>query len=270
LTDWRLALDQAVAGERPLTARSVLASTLLGSEPPAMATARLVRVAELFGVTDNAARVALSRMAAAGEVEATGDGWRLAGHLLDRQARLAAGRHPTVRPWSDGSWVLLVVTAGARPANDRARLRTAVTRGHFAEYRDGVWCRPDNLDGLALPAELAGQVARWTGRPEETDAVLVARLWDLQAWADRAEELRRRLLAVGPALARVEALAPGFVLDAAVIRHLAQDPLLPEELLPADWPGSALRQEFDEWDRAYRSALAGWQRSAADQRDSPA
>jgi phenylacetic acid degradation operon negative regulatory protein len=235
-----------------------------------MATARLVRVAELFGVTDNAARVALSRMAAAGEVEPTDDGWRLAGHLLDRQARLAAGRHPTVRPWAGGRWVLLVVTAGARPPNERARLRTALTRGHFAEYRDGVWCRPDNLDGPALADDLAAQVARWTGRPEEADPVLVARLWDLRAWADRAEELRRRLGAVGPALDRVEALAPGFVLDAAVIRHLAQDPLLPRELLPPDWPGDALRHEFDEWDRAFLSALAGWQRSAADQRSAPA
>jgi phenylacetic acid degradation operon negative regulatory protein len=270
LTDWRRALAGAVDGERPLTARSVLASTLLGSDPPVMATARLVRVAELFGVTDNAARVALSRMGAAGEVEATGDGWRLAGHLLDRQARLAAGRHPIIRPWSAGPWMLLVVTAGARPANERARLRTAMGRRHFAEYRDGVWCRPDNLDGPALPADLAGQVGRWTGRPDEPDATLVNRLWDLRAWADRADELRRRLRAVAPALERVEALAPGFVLDAAVIRHLAQDPLLPEELLPHSWPGGALREEFDEWDRAYRSALAGWQRSAAGQRSAPA
>jgi phenylacetic acid degradation operon negative regulatory protein len=35
---------------------------------------------------------------------------------------------------------------------------------------------------------------------------------------------------------------PGrFVAAAAMVRHLLTDPVLPDELLPDDWPGSALR-----------------------------
>jgi phenylacetic acid degradation operon negative regulatory protein len=31
--------------------------------------------------------------------------------------------------------------------------------------------------------------------------------------------------------------------------------LLPEELLPGDWPGTELRDEYDRFDRAYRALL---------------
>jgi phenylacetic acid degradation operon negative regulatory protein len=57
------------------------------------------------------------------------------------------------------------------------------------------------------------------------------------------------------------ALAPGFVLSAAVLRHLAADPLLPAALLPAGWPGPELRGVYDAWDRAYRDLLASWHRT---------
>ena len=53
---------------KPLTARSVLASTLLGVTPPRLSTRVLVRSGELFGVGESATRTALSRMVAAGWV----------------------------------------------------------------------------------------------------------------------------------------------------------------------------------------------------------
>jgi phenylacetic acid degradation operon negative regulatory protein len=58
-----------------------------------------------------------------------------------------------------------------------------------------------------------------------------------------------------------EALAPGFELSAAVLRHLQADPLLPLELLPADWPGAPLRATYDEWDARYRATLRDWSRA---------
>ena len=82
-----------------LTARSVIASTLLGIEPPRLPTLLLVRSGELFGISAGTTRVALSRMVAAGELEPDGNGYRLAGHLLDRQARqrrVALGGHPAL------------------------------------------------------------------------------------------------------------------------------------------------------------------------------
>jgi phenylacetic acid degradation operon negative regulatory protein len=57
------------------------------------------------------------------------------------------------------------------------------------------------------------------------------------------------------------ALAPGFELSASVLRHLQADPLLPDELLPARWPGAPLRAEYDRWDARYRTTLRAWSRA---------
>src|SRR5688572_19022418 len=76
----------------PLTARSVLASVLLGTDPPWLPTPLLVRTAELFGISIGTARTALSRMVAAGEAEPEGRGYRLVGRLAERRDRQDASR----------------------------------------------------------------------------------------------------------------------------------------------------------------------------------
>ena len=83
-------------------------------------------------------------------------------------------------------------------------------------------------------------------------------MWDLSAWSDRARSLLRDLGSLVPD--RPEALAPGFELSAAVLRHLQADPLLPSELLPAAWPGAELRVTYDDWDARYRTTLRQWSR----------
>ena len=84
----------------------MLASALLGEDPPELPVAHLVQLAGLFGINDNRARVALSRMVAAGEATTDGTGrYRLAGHLLDRSgARPAAGGARPVRGRERGTW----------------------------------------------------------------------------------------------------------------------------------------------------------------------
>jgi phenylacetic acid degradation operon negative regulatory protein len=38
-----------------------------------------------------------------------------------------------------------------------------------------------------------------------------------------------------------------FVIAAAIVRHLLTDPVLPDELLPADWPGTRLRTAYNDF-----------------------
>ena len=83
-------------------------------------------------------------------------------------------------------------------------------------------------------------------------------LWDLDTWAEEARDLLGELHELPSG---IESLAPGFVLSAAVLRHLASDPLLPPQLLPPAWPGRALRDRYDDWDRAYRALMTEWHRS---------
>ena len=54
------------------------------------------------------------------------------------------------------------------------------------------------------------------------------------------------------------ALAPGFELAAAVLRHLVADPLLPDDLVPDDWPAAALRADHRDYDREYRTVLGAF------------
>jgi phenylacetic acid degradation operon negative regulatory protein len=241
----------------PLTARSVLASALLGMDPPELPVAQLVRLGALFGANENRVRVALSRMVAAGEATSDGAGrYRLAGHLAARQSRQSASRSGFTATY-DGDWRVAVVTTTGSSAEVRAGRRRALSYARLAELREGVWLRPDNL-AVLLPDSLDAHVELMTARPEDPLG-LAGRLWDLPAWSERARRLRGALDALAPD--GREALAPGFELSAAVLRHLQADPLLPAELVPADWPGARLRATYEEWDGRYRATLREWSRA---------
>lgn len=264
-----------VEGARPLSARSVIASTLLGVDPPRLPARLLVRSGELFGIAEGTTRTAVSRMVRAGELEADDGGYRLAGPLLARQRRQAEGRGTPTRRW-DGSWALAVVSEERRSATDRAALRDAMRVLRLAELREGVWGRPDNLAPDRHPealAVVASQCRWWRGaRPSPPvpegrgadgvteDRSLAAALWDLDAWAQRARELEAAMAARAPALEEgdLDELAPSFVVAAAVLRHLVADPLLPDELLPGGWPGAGLRARYDRFDDAFTACWRAW------------
>jgi phenylacetic acid degradation operon negative regulatory protein len=240
------------------TARSVLLSVLLGTEPPRLPVSLLVSTTELFGIAEGTTRTALSRMAATGEVRAD-DGWYelAAPRLIERQARQARSRRGERRAW-DGEWLHLVVAASRRrPAADRAALRGELARHRLAELREGVWLRPDNL-GEPVPA--GEDLVDFRSRPGSDPVTLAARLWDLDSWADDARRLQARLTdLVGPLESGDRTvLAEGFVLSAEVLRHLQADPLLPDELVTARWPGGELRVDYERYDAAYRAVLRSW------------
>jgi phenylacetic acid degradation operon negative regulatory protein len=108
---------------------------------------------------------------------------------------------------------------------------------------------------------VAEQCTRYIARPDdEHPAELAARLWDLDGWSRAASGLRAEMDELVGQLEAGDtaALAPGFVLSAAVLRHLLADPLLPTELLPPAWPGDPLRAEYDRYDRAFKSVWRDW------------
>jgi phenylacetic acid degradation operon negative regulatory protein len=260
----------AAPGERPLTARSVIASNLLGMANPALPARLLVRAGELFGITEGTTRVALSRMVASSELVVEDGVYRLSGRLLERQHEQEAGRHPDLRPW-DGGWRIGLVRESSRAPAARAELRTAMSRLRLAELREGVWVRPDNLDpaypiGQSASARAARTQCRWlTGHLDDDDAnTLAASLWAVGDWSARAELLIARMSATSGDLecGDMSVLAPCFVLSAAVVRHIRSDPLLPPELLPRSWPGRRLRLAYDRYEAAYTRLLRAWLRQS--------
>ncbi|XUL92772.1 PaaX family transcriptional regulator C-terminal domain-containing protein [Streptomyces galilaeus] len=234
---------------RPLSARSVVLSLLLGTHPPELPVRDLLRAVEPLGVAGSTLRAALSRMTAAGDLRSTDAVYRLSDRLLERQHRQDLAVHPETRPW-DGDWEMTVVTATGRGPAERAELRGRLTALRLAELREGVWLRPANLR-RPRPDELGAVARHFTTRPEEPARELAANLWSLEAWAKTAEAL----------LARIDATADRpadrFTVLAAVVRHLLADPVLPPELLPADWPGPALRAEYTSRRRELIAAVLG-------------
>lgn len=249
---------------RPLTARSVIASTLLGTEGLALPVRALIRAGELFGIAEGTTRVALSRMVANGELQAEGGRYRLKGGLVERSIAQEAGRRPHPESWR-GDWQMAVVTSERRPAAERAALRKAMARLHLAEWREGVWIRPHNLgppSRLAEAARVAGAQCTWVTATLDgiSSVALAAGLWDLAGWAADAGGLQREMAATLPLLRAGEAgtLRDAFLLAAAVLRLLSADPLLPAELLPAGWPGAVLRHRYDRYEAALQGVLRAW------------
>ncbi|GLP82208.1 PaaX family transcriptional regulator C-terminal domain-containing protein [Mycobacterium antarcticum] len=220
-----------------LTARSVVLSVLLGAHPAWASASELVTLTADFGIREPTLRVALTRMVGAGDLVRSADGYRLSDRLLARQKRQDDALDPKLRRW-DGTWTTLVITSVGIDAKTRAILRTTLHDKRFGELREGVWMRPANLEQV-LAGDLRSRVRVLRARDDDPPG-LVAVLWDLPDWAQTGHRLLDEMAGAGDVPAR-------FVVAAGIVRHLLADPVLPTELLPADWPGPALRLAYHDF-----------------------
>jgi len=228
--------------------RSLILDLLSTLSRGSMPVRTLVRAAELFGISENNLRVALARLVRAGRVERDARGhYRLgeAAQAVNRRVTSWRRGDERLRPWC-GEWAG-VITSGL-PRGQRAALRRSETALRLAGFRalePGLAIRPDNLAGgvPALREALAGlglDPAAPVVRLAELDAEREARaraLWDgdslvasHRAAREAIEASGARLAELPPERARVES----FTLGGAALRHLALDPLLPDELVPGD------------------------------------
>jgi phenylacetic acid degradation operon negative regulatory protein len=273
-------------GLRPLTARSVILSVLLGSHPPVLPVRSIVRTTELFGITEGTTRVALSRLVADEDVLAEDSHYRLSDRLVARQRRLDEGRAPATRPWR-GGWEMAVVGPGLHSSGERAAVGAELAGLRLGELRSGVWVRPANLH-RTWPSSLRDRVWRFevrrlghatdpsAGRPSSGGPAAAAPAGGPSAGASAGGKTSRRspserwrpsedgslaasLWDLRGWAGRAEALLGAFDADetpahrfmtaAAIVRHLQTDPLLPPSLLPVTWPGARLRRAYAGYER---------------------
>lgn len=220
-----------------MTARSVVLSVLLGAHPAWASAAELIRLTTDFDIHQPTLRVALTRMVSAGDLVRSEDGYRLSDRLLGRQRRQDDAINPSLRE-DGGDWLTLIITSVGTDARTRASLRNTLQEHRFAELREGVWMRPDNLDQV-LPQEITGRVRVLRARDDDP-ADLAATLWDLPGWARHGHRL------LGD-IRRATDVPTRFVTAAGIVRHLLTDPVLPDRLLPDEWPGAALRQAYNDF-----------------------
>jgi phenylacetic acid degradation operon negative regulatory protein len=137
----------------------------------------------------------------------------------------------------------------------RPARRAALRRARLAEWREGVWLRPDNVDVDESPH------CEWLhAQPDGDPVALAARLFAPARWSGEAVRL---VDALETATTRLRddaerALAPAVLAGAAALRHVRADPLLPDELVPQPWPGAALRDAYVTYQREFASVARGW------------
>lgn len=246
----------------PLTARSVLATALLGAPNGRLPVSHLVQAGRLLGIADGAVRTSLSRMVAHGELSTSNGVYELSGKLADRRHDIvgAVRQQPLVTNW-DGTWEIAVVRAGSRSAVQRHELRTAATRLRLGALRNGCWARPANLDLERQPearSVIARQCMTFQSAITEVMPADVEQTFGLSGWAGEAQRLDREIEVQAAEVIlqpRTAQMRDRFLLLIAAARHLRADPMLPDGLLPDGWPGERLRAGYDRLTQILREFL---------------
>jgi len=220
-----------------------------GSQAP---VAGLVRLLDPIGIAAPAVRTAISRMVSEGWLEPlrlqSGRGYRATSRTIRWLEDISARVYRSYdRTW-DGHWHLALVDQPAgRP--DRNRLRADLSFVGYAELTPHTWVSPFPRAELDEVLARAGATARLVRADLVEPSPLEA--WDLPGLAAAYEQFVAEADAVldgveanGSAEADKAAFAARFRLVHEWRKFLFTDPGLPDELLPADWPGRAAAELF--------------------------
>jgi phenylacetic acid degradation operon negative regulatory protein len=248
---------ELVAGfrrQRPLRGGSLIVTIFGDAIMPrggAIALGSLIDLAAPFGLNERLVRTATARLAQDGWLEGRRAG-KLSEYQLSKNGRerfAEATKRIYSEPdteWS-GRWTLIVVPP-MRAAERRAIREELVWRG-FGEISASVFAHPE-FDSRALSSQrrsagLLSKVIAFEATLAEDDAPqrLIQLGWDLSELGGRYQRFVKRFCRVHTALERRPETEPRdcFLVRTLLIHeyrrlHL-RDPLLPAQLLPANWPG---------------------------------
>ncbi|HUA35260.1 MAG TPA: hypothetical protein VMA09_16750 [Candidatus Binataceae bacterium] len=244
-----------------LTARELVIDFLSNRAPRELSARLIVDSAAALGFTEQSIRMALTRMVEDGVAISAARGlYKLApsGETMRIEVRKWRNILNLTQRWS-GAWI--VVHDAHIRRSDRAALRRheqALRLRGFADLSTGLRIRPANLrdplDALrdqlrALGLHHEAIVATLGDLDQHTQAHAL-KLWDTAKLIESYEGLTR---ALGESTNRVQhlkledAASETLVLGRSVLRHINLDPLLPDELMPAE-PLRRLVQDMIKYD----------------------
>ena len=238
----------------------------------AMPVRALVASAALFGIAEGSVRVALTRLLGAGLIERDDRGLYRLGHAAAPvQRRVAGWRDLDARllRWS-GGWIGAFAGRAATPPSRAAQRRSerALRFSGFRPLSRGLAVRPDNLTGgvtrvreeLAALGLAPGSVVCEVRELDPVSEARARKLWDADDLVANYRRHRqhldastRRLRARSAEFAMVES----FRVGGAVLRLLANDPLLPEPIVAAA-ERAALVDAMRDYDAIGRASWSGF------------
>jgi phenylacetic acid degradation operon negative regulatory protein len=189
-------------------------------------------------------RTAMSRLAADGWLERSKLGRNSFYRLADK-GRLtfdAAVRHvyqPQSPPWT-GRFELLLIASAA----DREASRQALLEAGFGSPLPGVFIAPS---GVPVPEVAKGAIRLEVSAEDDSGHRLLGESWRLDRTSEAYLRFIRTFEPLRGLISRREQLNAADAFTARILmihdyrRVVLHDPLLPEPLLPADWPGWAAR-----------------------------
>jgi phenylacetic acid degradation operon negative regulatory protein len=254
----------AVGSELTLPAAKLLMTVLgdywFGADEHVPSSVLVALLGE-FGIGEDAARAAFSRLCREGRIERSKVGRRTAYRLAAAartsaaergRALVAFGAEPVA--W-DGQWTCVAYSV---PEPDRARrtaLRARLRALRMGSLFDGLWISPHAIVvevRAALDATGVGEaVVLRAAEAPVAGGIDLLDAWDLAGLRAGFDEFRAVVAALEPRLGRgaltpAEALVTRTDLMARWRTLAGADPYLPDALLPADWPLAEARGRFVE------------------------
>lgn len=244
-------LPRAQSGPEPQRLLTVLLGDYWYWRTEAIPSQAIVLLLGEFGISDASARASMRRLTARGLVRAERNGRTTAygspvraNHSIIRHFKRIFGFGAESPAW-DGQWTVVTFSVPEGERDTRRNLRDQLRLLGFGPLFDAVWVTPHDRTQLAVDGAreigldtVAVMRATIHGTP---DSAIVGRAYDLDAIASSYHSF---IETYGPVRERIRAgtitSRDALQIRTAVITDwrnaTVNDPLLPFELLPADWP----------------------------------
>ncbi|MEW6768025.1 MAG: phenylacetic acid degradation operon negative regulatory protein PaaX [Pseudomonadota bacterium] len=204
----------------------------------------LLQFLGMIGIDGGVVRTSVSRLAADGWLDRDKAGrksfYRLAKSGRERfEAAVEHVYNPQPALW-EGKFRFLLIGSGA----DREASRAALSEAGFGSPIPGTWIAPI---GIKVPSVAEGAIHVEASANREMAHRLVAASWPLENTASLYEDFLKTFAPLESWIGQANGTTPADAILARILmihhyrRVLLRDPLLPEELLPKNWPAAEAR-----------------------------
>ncbi|WP_327044613.1 PaaX family transcriptional regulator [Microbispora sp. NBC_01189] len=263
--------DQTAGSMRPQSLMFSFLGIYALDRRTAIYSGSVIDVFARLGVSEEAVRSTLARMVKRNLLERHRRGRKMyfaltphAAEVLEDGRRRVWETGAVNRDW-DGTWTMVGFSLPDSRRSTRHDLRSRLVWGGFGLLQSGLWIAPGAKDVTEILASLdhasldmADHVTVLTARAfKPTEAAdLVRKAFDIEQIAARYRAFLARWDASLPLPEAPDDLARQLLLHTDWLQLVRQDPHLPAEHLPGDWPAIRAEQVFQTLARDYQPRAA--------------